>query len=76
MSASFHISIGWTLTEPSRLLVDALNSNSLVLQALEVEIASAKVKVGNSITSISLTSKVDTTNKIIETYNVDGSTES
>lgn len=67
MSSSFHISIGWTRTQPSPDLVDALNQ-ATGFKEIKVDIRTVKAKVGNSITSIPLASKVDASNTIIEKY--------
>lgn len=65
-SASFHVSIGWTLTTPSESLSEKLDHASQDFQAMKININSVKVKIGNSITSIPLASKVDTSHTIIE----------
>ena len=68
MSSHFHNSIAWTLSPPSQALVKGLDdvSSDLDMQAMAIGVNSVKLKIGNSITSIALEAKVDTTNKIIE----------
>ena len=65
-SASFHVSIGWTLNTPPESLSKKLNHASHDFQAMRISINSIKVKIGNSITSIPLASKVDASHTIIE----------
>ena len=67
MSSSFHISIGWTLDAPTQDMRQILNTTGISLEAMKVEINTVKVKIGNGITAISLASKIDDSNKIIET---------
>jgi hypothetical protein len=67
MSSSFHISIGWTRTPPSQDLVDALDRVT-ELKEIKVDVRTVKAKIGNTITSIPLTSKVDVSNSIIEKH--------
>jgi len=67
VSSSFHISIGWTLTLPSQDLVDALD-RATELKEIKISFRTVKAKIGNSITSIPLASKVDASNSIIEKY--------
>ena len=64
-SASFHFSIGWTLTAPSGSLSKKLDHASHDFQAMRISVTSVKVKIGNSITSIPLASKIDTSHTII-----------
>lgn len=66
MSSSFHVSIGWTLAAPTQGLRERLNSTSMNFQAIKVDINTVKAKIGNAITAISLATKIDTANKIIE----------
>ena len=66
-SASFHVSIGWTLTTPSDSLSTKLKHASHDFQAMKIGVDAVKVKIGNSITSIPLASKIDTSHTIIET---------
>ena len=65
-SASFHVSIGWTLTTPSDSLSKKLKHASHDFQGMKISIDSVKVKIGNSITSIPLASTIDTSHTIIE----------
>ena len=65
-SDSFHVSIGWTLTTPSESLSKKLDHASHDFRAMRISVNSVKVKIGNSITSIPLASKVDTSHTIIE----------
>lgn len=67
MCPSFHISIGWTTTLPSQDLVNALDQ-ATKFKAFTVNIQTVKAKIGNSITSIPLASKVAASNSIIEKY--------
>lgn len=65
-STSFHVSIGWTLTRPSNSSSKKLKYASHDFQAMKISVDSVKVKIGNSITSIPLASKIDTSHTIIE----------
>ena len=65
-SASFHVSIGWSLTTPSESLSEKFDHASHDFQAMRISVNSVKVKIGNSITSIPLASKIDTSHTIIE----------
>ena len=65
-SASFHISIGWTLTTPSDSLSEKLKHASHDFQRMKISVDAVKVRIGNSITSIPLASKIDTSHTIIE----------
>lgn len=65
-SSSFHVSIGWTLGVPAQGLRERLNATGIESQALTVDVNTVKVKVGNGITAISLATKIDSSNKIIE----------
>ena len=65
-SASFHVSIGWTLTTPSESLLKKLDHASHDFRAMRISVNSVKIKIGNSITSIPLASKIDTSHTIIE----------
>lgn len=61
-SISFHISIGWALEWPSSYVLDttrALINDEVfeLLQEAPVKVDALKVKVGNVVTSISLTPK-------------------
>ena len=67
MSSSFHISIGWTLDDPTQDMRQILNTTGIKFEAIKVEVNTVKVKVGNGITAISLASKIDSSHKIIET---------
>lgn len=60
-SAHFHVSIGWTLKQPS----EALTDEKVGEQVLRVSIQSIKVKVGNEIAVISLASKMVESNGIV-----------
>ena len=66
VSSSFHISIGWTLGTAIHGLRENLNTTGIDFQAIRVNVNQVKAKVGNGITAISLATKVDTLNKIIE----------
>lgn len=66
MSSSFHISIGWTLGVPSQDLRERLNTRGIDFLTLKVDVSTVKVKIGNSITAISLATKIDSSNKMIE----------
>ena len=66
VSSSFHISIGWTLTAPSKSLVEKLDSASHDFKTVKIDINTVKAKIGNGITSMFLASKIDTSNRIIE----------
>lgn len=66
MSLNFHISIGWTLGAPTQDLRERLNTTGIDFQALKVDISTVKVKIGNSVTAVSLATKIESSNKIIE----------
>lgn len=66
MSSSFHISIGWTLGVPSQDLRERLNTRGIDFLTLKVDVSTVKVKIGNGITAISLATKIDSSNKMIE----------
>ena len=66
MSSSFHISIGWTLDAPTQGLRERLKTTGIDFQAIQIDVSTVKVKIGNGITAISLAMKVDNSNKIIE----------
>lgn len=66
MSSSFHISIGWTLGAPTQGMRERLNSSGIDSQAIKLNVNTVKVKIGNGITAISLATKIDNSNKIIE----------
>ena len=66
LSSCFHVSIGWTLNSPSQDMLDKVNQCSHDIQAVGIDVQSVKVKIGNTVTSMSLDSKVDSVNKIIE----------
>ena len=66
MSSNFHISIGWTLNAPTDVLRERLNSTGVDFQAIKFDVNSVKAKVGNCVTAISLATKVDNSNRIIE----------
>ncbi|KAL2041543.1 hypothetical protein N7G274_005925 [Stereocaulon virgatum] len=65
-SDSFHISVGWVLTAPSEALVEKLNQTRHDLQLVKIDVHTVKLKIGNGITAVSLASKIDSSNKIIE----------
>ena len=67
MSSSFHVSIGWTLDDPTPDMRQILNTSGISFEAIKVGVNTVKVKVGNGITAISLANKIDDSNKIIET---------
>ena len=67
MSSSFHISIGWTLDAPTQDMRQKLNTTGVNFEAIKIEVNTVKVKIGNGITAVSLASKIDDSNKIIET---------
>ena len=65
-SDSFHISVGWVLTAPSEALVEKLNQTRHDLQLVKIDVHTVKLKIGNGITALSLASKIDSSNRIIE----------
>lgn len=67
MSSNFHISIGWTLAAPTQDMRQLLDGTGITFEAIKVEVDTVKVKIGNGITAISLGSKIDESNKMIET---------
>lgn len=68
LSSSIHSSIAWTLTAPSQESVEKLENASHDFGTMKIGINAVKAKIGNSVTSVSLTSKLDTLNRIIEKY--------
>lgn len=66
MSSNFHVSIGWTLSVPTQGLNEKLNTTGINLQALKVDVNTIKIKIGNAITAVSLETKIDSSNKILE----------
>lgn len=66
VSSSFHISIGWTLDASTQNVRERLNSTSMDIQGITIDINTVKVKIGNGITAISLARKIEAANKIIE----------
>lgn len=66
MSSSFHISIGWTLSDPTQGLRERLTTTGIDFQSIKVDVSAVKVKIGNGVTAISLATKIDALNKIIE----------
>lgn len=60
LSLHFHISIGWTLHPPSIELVERTESISLGgIRDSQIPVKAVKVKVGNTVTAISLPTKVE-----------------
>lgn len=66
LSSSFHVSIGWTLGAPTQPLREKLDATGVDFQSLRVDVTTVKVKIGNGITAISLATKIDPSNRIIE----------
>ena len=67
LTPHFHISIGWSLNEPLGSMKEKLES--LVndrLREMTVHVDTVKVKVGNTVTTISLSNKVDTFHRLLE----------
>ena len=59
-SSRFHVSVGWVLEQPSHEAVDKLKSADADFMAnLRLTVNSIKVKIGNSVTSVSLPIKVE-----------------
>ncbi len=67
MSSSFHISIGWTLGAPRQDLRERLHATGVDFQGIKIDVNTVKVKIGNGITAIPFTTKIENLNKIIET---------
>ena len=68
VSSSFHISIGWTLEAPSQ--GDILKLNSVIEEEatnFRILVEAVKVKIGNGITAMPLTSKAGESGGIIGT---------
>ncbi|KAI4122288.1 MAG: hypothetical protein LQ347_006553 [Umbilicaria vellea] len=60
LSSHFHISIGWILEPPSTDLVERTKSTSLEkIMTLRIPVNAIKIKIGNTITLISLPTKVE-----------------
>ncbi|KAK4691894.1 U6 snRNA phosphodiesterase, partial [Lecanoromycetidae sp. Uapishka_2] len=61
--------IAWALSAPAQGSEDNLSkaSHDFFFQALKIEINAVKIKIGNSISSVPLESKLDTSNRIIGT---------
>ena len=66
MSSAFHLSIAWTLNPPPQALIDYVQRSEHDIQGMKIDVQAAKAKIGNQITSVSLASKVDSSNGIIE----------
>jgi len=66
MSYNFHISIAWALSGPTEDSKEKLDQASHDFQAMKIGINTVKIKIGNSVTSVSLTSKLGTSNAIIK----------
>ena len=66
LSSNLHISIGWTLGAPTERLRERLNCTGVDFQTLKIDVNTVKVKIGNGITAVSLSTKIDSANKIIE----------
>lgn len=66
MSSNFHVSIGWTLGDPTQGLNERLDTTGIDFQNLKVDVNTVKVKIGNGITAVSLATKIDSSNKILE----------
>lgn len=62
LSAAFHISIAWTLTEPSLELVELTKSMTHNqfdrIKKIEISVEEIKAKVGNFVTSMPLPKSV------------------
>jgi hypothetical protein len=65
-SDSFHISVGWVLTAPSEALIEKLNQTRHDVRLAKIDVHTVKLKIGNGITAVSLASKIDSSNRIIE----------
>lgn len=67
-SSSFHISIGWSLGSPSAEILSSTPSkyqlDSRNPPEFQFQVKAIKLKIGNSVTSISLFSKIETSNGI------------
>lgn len=60
LSSHFHISIGWALEPPSTDLVERTRSASLgEIVELHIPVNAVKLKIGNTITLVSLPTKVE-----------------
>lgn len=66
LSSSFHISIAWALSAPTQDLVVKLHNASHDYKVMRIGIDTVKIKIGNNVTSVSLASRLDTSNRIIE----------
>ncbi len=68
MSPNFHISIGWMLKAPSQDMVLTLNSVSVEQSAgFQVSVDTVKVKIGNGVIVVPLSSKKKLSGGIIDT---------
>ena len=67
MSSKFHISLGWMLEAPSQDLISKLNS-VMEEQAMgfQIPVDTVKVKIGNGITAVPLTSNVQASGGFID----------
>ena len=63
--SSFHISVGWTLKAPSPPLIERLGTFVNDVRGLEVPVNAVKIKIGNAISVIPLTQKVEIANRIL-----------
>lgn len=68
MSLNFHISIGWTLSAPSEGSSSMRRTTKADNQMFEFQlpVKALKLKIGNSVTSISLLPKTEMTSGILE----------
>ncbi len=66
MSSNFHISIAWTLHPPSQSMLEQIQHLNHDFPALQIPIQTIKAKIGNTVSSIPLASKTDSSNKILE----------
>ena len=67
MSSNFHISIGWSLRKPSEEIIRKLDQvTDEDLSGLRLEVNSIKIKIGNTVTAVPLTSGLELSNGILQ----------
>ena len=66
LSSHFHISIAWTLRAPSKEIKEMVKQLNREEEPITFNVSMVKVKIGNSVSPVSLSSRKDTSNGIIE----------
>lgn len=66
-SSHFHVSIAWSLARPLEESITWLGSRSDEDFNFCFTVSSVKVKIGNAVTALALSSKLETSNGIVDT---------